>query len=106
MPKLVAGFTHVRRGTARYRGVLRVTAKAVPAWTCSCRPDHMTPESARLCADTELERRTQGGREVISLRRCEPCDRWWPDGPGPACPVCSVPSERVKLVVLERSRVS
>jgi hypothetical protein len=103
VPKLVAGFAYIRRGSARYKGALRVSAKAVPAWTCE--HDHITPESARLCADTELEKRTQGGREVITLRRCGPCDRWWPDGPGQVCPACSVPLERVKLAVLERFRV-
>ena len=104
MPKLIAGFAHVQRGTAHYRGVLRVTAKSAPRWYCPCVPDHPTPETARKCADAELWRREQGGREVIVLRRCGPCDRWWPDGPGAACPVCAVPVERVKLVGLERAR--
>jgi hypothetical protein len=103
--KLIAGFTHVQRGRAAYRGVLRVTQKSAPAWTCRCPQPHLTAEAARSCADAELYAREQGGREVISLRRCEPCDRWWPDGPASACPVCSVPMERVKLVVLERTRV-
>ena len=84
MPKLIAGFAHVQRGTAHYRGVLRVTAKSAPRWYCPCVPDHPTPETARKCADAELWRREQGGREVIVLRRCGPCDRWWPDGPGAA----------------------
>lgn len=106
MPKLVAGFAHIRRGTARYRGALRVTAKAVPAWTCG--HDHMTPESARLCADAELERRSQGGREVIVLLHCGRCagggaSSWWDDVPGEeklACPRCGVLLRRLKLVVV------
>ena len=102
MPKLIAGFAHVQRGSAHYKGALRVTAKSPPRWYCE--HDHLTPEAARRCADFELERREQGGRDVIELRRCTPCDRWWPDGPGTACPVCAVPVERVKLVVLERVR--
>jgi hypothetical protein len=101
--KLIAGFTHVKRGTSDYRGVLRATAKSAPAWTCA--HSHLTPEAARRCADFERKRRTEGEREVISLRRCEPCDRWWPDGDTAACPVCSVPMEKVKLVVLERTRL-
>lgn len=101
--KLLAGFTHVNRGTADYKGVLRATAKSAPAWTCA--HNHLTAEAARRCADFELESRKQGSREVFTLRRCEPCDRWHPDGPGSACPVCSVPMERVKLAVLERTRV-
>jgi len=105
VPKLIAGFAHVHRGTAHYRGALRVTQKSLPRWTCSCVPDHPTPEAARKCADGELWRREQGGREVVALRRCAPCDRWYPDGPGAACPECSVPMERVKLVVLERGPV-
>lgn len=98
--KLIAGYAHVRRGTAHYKGALRVTPKSVPRWLCE--HDHPTPGKARLCADLELDRREQGGREVIALRRCEPCDRWWPDGAGAACPACSVPLARVKLAVLDR----
>jgi hypothetical protein len=101
--KLLAGFTHVNRGTADYKGVLRATPKSAPAWTCT--HNHLSAEAARRCADFELESRKQGSREVISLRWCEPCGRWWPDGDAPACPVCSVPMERVKLVVLERTRM-
>jgi hypothetical protein len=103
--KLIAGFTSVQRGAARYRGALRVTPKSVPRWTCQCMPDHPTPAEARKCADAELARREAGGREVFTLRRCEPCDRWWPAGPGAACPACSVPMEGVKLIVLERTRL-
>lgn len=104
MPKLIAGFTHVHRGAANYKGALRATPSAVPAWTCM--HSHLSPEAARRCAAFELERREQGGREVVDLLRCEPCDRWWPDTDGSlACPRCSVPLERVTLVVLERSRV-
>jgi hypothetical protein len=104
MPKLIAGFTRARQGTAHYRGALRATQKSVPAWRCACAPDHPTPEAARKCADAELWRRVQAGRAVVTLRRCEPCDGWWPDGDGAPCPACAVPMERVKLVVLERSR--
>lgn len=105
MPKLIAGFTHVQRGTAAYRGALRVTPSAVPAWTCPCAPVHLTAEKARMCADAELARREQGGREVFTLLYCRPCDRWWPAGSAEACPVCTVPLERVKLAVLERGRL-
>jgi hypothetical protein len=103
MPGLIAGFTHVQRGRSAYRGALRVTPKSVPRWTCACAPDHLTAAGAVKCAEAELERRGQGGREVFTLLRCKPCDRWLADGPGPvACPWCSVPLERVKLAVLGR----
>jgi hypothetical protein len=105
VPKLLPGFTRIRPGAAHYKGALRVTPKAVPDWTCA--HDHFSPAVARMCAEAELERREQGGRQVFFLLRCEPCDRWWTNGVSPAgCPVCSVPLERVKLAVLERGPVS
>lgn len=106
MPEeLYAGYTGIRdKATAGYAGALRRNPRSSPVWTC--RHTHKSPVTAHTCAEAELERRVQGEREVIVLRRCEPCDRWWPDGDGAGCPVCSVPMERVKLVVLERSRVS
>jgi hypothetical protein len=100
---LVASYMRLRAGTASFRGVLRATPDSAPRWTCP--DDHLSTASARRCAEAELERRNQGGREVFTLRRCGPCDAWYPDGPGSPCPVCSVPMERVKLVVLERTRV-
>jgi hypothetical protein len=111
--KLIAGFTHVQRGTAHYRGVLRVTPKAVPSWTCPCVPSHLTAEAAVRCARSELERRQQGGRQVFVLLHCERCSEaggscWWDDVPGRSlpCPRCGVPLLRLKLAVLERSPVS
>jgi len=105
VPELQAGFTHLRRGTARYAGVLRADPRARPSWTCP--HEHYTAVMARSCAAAEAERRRQGGSEVLALLHCEPCERWWKDEPGTrhgpyACPRCSVPLERVKFAVLER----
>jgi hypothetical protein len=99
--KLTPGYVHLNRGTAAYMGVLRLQAsRARPAWTCG--HSHGVPVAARRCAEAELERREQGSREVFTLRRCEPCDRWWPDGDGALCPHCGVPAARLRLVALER----
>jgi hypothetical protein len=103
---LVAGYAHVRRGASAYAGVLRQGFNGPKRWTCSCRPVHLTASGAVACATAELERRRQGSREVFALRRCGPCDRWYPDGDGAACPACSVPMERVRVAVLERGPVS
>jgi hypothetical protein len=103
--KLVAGYSHIRRGAAGYRGVLRVTPKAVPSWTC--RHEHLTTRMAAACAVAELERRENGEKEVFSLLNCTGCARWWTD-PGARqplpCPRCTVLLERVKVQVLEREK--
>ena len=105
--KLIAGFTRRSGGRASYAGALRATPKGVPAWLCKGPGhDHLTPGIARKCAEQELERRKQGIREVFELLHCEPEDRWFADARGvTACPSCSVPLERVKVAVLERSPV-
>jgi hypothetical protein len=99
---LVAGYAYRGRGTASYVGVLREDPRSrkKPAW--SCPHDHLVATSAVLCADAELDRRVQAGRAVFWLLHCVPCERWWPDGAGPPCPLCGVPLERLKLAVLER----
>lgn len=99
---LVAGFVHVRRGAAYYKGALRTAPGRPPAWTCE--HTHYTPTVAKLCATGELDRRGQAGREVFELLRCEPCGRWFGAVPcPPACPACDVPLQRLKVLVLERS---
>lgn len=98
-----------RHATAGYRGVLRVTRGSRPKWTCTCPLPHLSPVTAQGCAERELERRGQGGKEVFTLLRCEPCSRWWDDVPDVgslACPVCGVPMERLKLVVTQRGPAS
>jgi hypothetical protein len=109
----VAGYAQAQRGRAQYSGVLRNKSKTLVLWTCP--DDHKTATSAKRCAATELERRQQGRREVLTLGWCEPCRQWWTPAqatglrearddrlPGAACPRCDVPLESVKLVVLER----
>lgn len=105
---LKAGFAHRQKGVAAYVGALRTDPHAKPSWTCPCVPVHLTPIQATWCATAELARRTQGEREVFTLLWCEPCGRWWTSAQAAVgvCPRCDVPAERVKLVVLERSRVS
>lgn len=115
-PELKAGYGHKSRGVAAYVGVLRPYPTAKAVWTCACSPVHLTPVQAVWCATAELARRTQGEREVFTLLFCEPCGRWWTQGQAAAyprapedrghCPRCGYGLERVKLVVLERSRVS
>lgn len=101
--ELVAGYEHVRRGTAAYRGVLRPATGGTPVWRCRCEPVHLNTITARRCAEKELDRRRQGGRQVFELLRCEPCGRWFAAVPrAPACPVCGVPLQRLKVLVLER----
>lgn len=107
MTDLIPGYAFARRGTYAYLGALRRTPGSVPVWTCSgSHALHVSTLGALACARAELDRRTQGGREVFWLRRCEPCNRWWGDGASDACPVCAVPMERVKVAVLERVPVS
>jgi hypothetical protein len=103
-PRLLPGYAHWKRGTASYRGKLHTGPKALPEWLCE--HDHVTTASALRCAEAELEQRRQGGRQVFSLLRCESCERWWDDARGvTACPACSVPMARVKVLVLERVRL-
>ena len=110
-PELKAGFAHKSKGAGVYVGVLRAYPSARPSWTCS--HSHLTPIQADWCSKAELARRTAGEREVFTLLWCEPCGSWWTPaqatgGPqdGRSCPRCGVPLEAVKLVVLERRRVS
>lgn len=96
-----------RAASASYRGVLRATRGSHPKWACE--HYHPSPVMAKACAERELERRGQGGKEVFTLLRCEPCSRWWDDVPDVgslACPVCGVPMERLKLVVTQRGPAS
>jgi hypothetical protein len=99
---LVASYRYVNRGVGHWEGVLRRQAGRRPVWTCPHK--HLAPSRAVACAEAELERRREGQGVVITLLRCEPCDRWLPavDVVPPGCPVCGVPLERVKLVVAER----
>jgi hypothetical protein len=114
---MVAGYVQAQRGRASYSGVLRNKPKTQIHWTCP--DDHVTATSARRCAETELERRLQGLRAVVTLAWCEPCRTWWTPAQaadlrearedrllGLGCPRCEVPLEIVKLVVLERRTVS
>lgn len=104
--RLRAGYAQPMRGRAQYSGVLRRTP-SLTSWTCV--HDHVTAHSAKRCAEAELTRRLEGAREVFTLLWCGPCRQWWtPDQAGPPgrCLRCDVPAESVKLVVLERSRVS
>lgn len=103
MPDLSAGYIGIKAATGGWHGALRRGRRARPEWTCQ--HVHASPATAKPCAEAELERRTQGERQVFALRRCGPCDAWWPDGDGVPCPACSVPMERVTLVVLERTRL-
>lgn len=97
-----------RHATAAYRGVLRRTPGSKPAWTCPCPSPHLSPVTARGCAERELERRGQGGKEVFTLLHCARCaegggSSWWDDVPDVAelsCPRCGVPLRRMKLVVV------
>jgi hypothetical protein len=114
---MVAGYVQAQRGRASYSGVLRNKPKTQIHWTCP--DDHVTATSARRCAETELERRLQGRRSVVTLAWCEPCRSWWTPAQasghrepredrllGLGCPRCEVPLEIVKLSVLERRTVS
>jgi len=105
VPELIPGYEHVRRGTAAYRGTLRQTPRGAPVWRCGCPAPHLNTITARRCAEQEMERRRQGGRQVLALLRCDPCERWYPDDPVPGvtlCPRCGVRLERLKVAVLER----
>jgi len=108
---LIAGYKVIeypRHATAAYRGVLRRTPGSRPSWSCSCPSPHLSPVTARGCAERELERRGQGSREVFTLLHCKRCaegggSSWWDDVPGEEglkCPRCGVPLERLKLVVV------
>lgn len=105
---LRAGYVHIRRGTAAYRGALRWKPDIAPVW--SCVHDHLTAMSAKACAETEKARRVAGRREVFTLLHCERCGEhggtaWWDDVPGGeqlSCPRCGVPLERLKLAVVGR----
>jgi hypothetical protein len=114
---MVAGYVQAQRGRAQYSGVLRNHSKSIVLWTCP--DDHKTATSARRCAETELERRLQGQRSVVTLAWCEPCRTWWTPAQasghrepredrllGLGCPRCDFHLEIVKLVVLERRTVS
>jgi hypothetical protein len=98
---LIAGYAHIMRGAARYRAALRYSPGSEPAWTC--KHDHASPGGAVSCARAEKDRRTEAAKTVLALRRCEPCERWFDDGPGHDCPACGFLLERVKVQVLERS---
>lgn len=98
---LVAGFVHLRRGAAYYKGALRTAPGRPPVWTCE--HTHYSPTPAKLCAEGELYRRGQAGREVFELLHCTPCWSWYGNEPGRLCPRCGVPLERLKLLVLERA---
>lgn len=99
---LAAGFVHVRRGAAYYKGALRTAPGRPPVWTCD--HTHYSPTVAKLCAQGELDRRTQAGREVFELLHCVPCGTWVRHSDEyPFCARCSVPLQRLKLLVLERS---
>jgi hypothetical protein len=101
---LIPGFTHRRRGTSSYGGVLRESPRSLrPSWLCV--HDHLTAMSATACAVHELENRKQGRQEVFYLLRCEPCQEWFdaPEVGGLArCPLCGVPMARLKVIVVER----
>lgn len=100
--QLVAGFVHVRRGAAYYKGALRAAPGRPPVWTCE--HTHYSPTVAKLCAQGELDRHVQAGREVFELLHCVPCGAWHAgDGETHACPDCGVPLQRLKVLVLERS---
>lgn len=99
------GYRHLRRGSAQYAAVLRDKAARKIVWACA--DSHVTTVQALWCANGELARRTQAGREVFTLRWCAPCGRWWTPSQAASglCPRCDVPLEAVKLVVLERRPV-
>jgi rubrerythrin len=100
--QLVAGFVHVRRGAAYYKGALRTAPGRPAVWTCE--HTHYSPMPAKLCAQGELYRRGQAGREVFELLHCVPCAAWHgADGQTWACPACGVPRQRLKVLVLERA---
>lgn len=100
MAGLVAGYTRdTAAGRLSYHGALRRDRKSAPLWACL--HDHLVVTSAQRCAEAELERREQGQGQVFSLLTCAPCGRWWADARVSACPLCSVPLQRVKLAVLE-----
>lgn len=100
--KLVAGFVHLRRGAAYYKGALRTAPGRPPVWTCE--HTHYSPMPARLCAEGELSRRGQGAREVFELLHCAPCGTWHRrDVETWACPACGVHLQLLKVLVLERS---
>jgi rubrerythrin len=102
---LIPGYVHASRGRASYRGALRASEKGEPAWTC--KDDHLTATSARTCARAEKEQRVQGSKQVFRLLNCKQCERWWEDARGASeCPRCSVPLDRVKVVVVERERAA
>lgn len=98
---LIAGYAHIMRGAARYRGALRWSPGAKPVWTC--KDEHLLPAGAVNCAGREKYRRVESAKTVLWLRHCEPCERWYDDGPGRDCPACGFSLDRVKLQVLERS---
>lgn len=103
MGGLLAGYTRHRAGKAEYAGALRRRPGSDPVWECSCRPVHLTAARATACAAAELDRRTQGAREVFTLLRCDPCGAWYGEQRGmTACPRCEVPLEAVKVAVLGR----
>jgi hypothetical protein len=101
---LIPGFTHRRRGTSSYGGVLRESPRSLrPSWLCV--HDHLTAMSATTCAVHELENRKQGRQEVFYLLRCEPCAKWHDggDSDGRTCPDCDVPMAQLKVIVVERT---
>ena len=105
--RLIPGFTHIRRGTASYRGALRATPRSTPAWTC--KHDHLDATKATACAAAEWDRRQQGEREVFDLLNCIPCGTWMTQGQVQLstsgklmCPRCGTGPDRVKVVVAER----
>jgi hypothetical protein len=112
---LYVGYRRLRPGKASYTGVIR-DARRLVVWHCA--HDHATPDIGRRCAEAELERRRQGGREVFDLFHCDPCETWWTRAQAEArtgrrlgphfvkgCPRCDVPLEAVRVQVLERRPV-
>lgn len=99
--ELKAGFSHMMRGSANYHGALRKGDNRMPVWVCECKPPHMSPIAARACADKELARRKRSQGVVFELLHCESCGHWFDNARVSACPACSVPMSRLKLMVLE-----
>jgi hypothetical protein len=110
---LRAGYRYLRRGSARYGGVLRKGEDGGLRWQCP--HDHISATQAAQCAETELERRRQGAREVAYLLHCAPCGIW--QDPAAAagddltalargrCPRCGVPVTRERVIILDRENV-
>lgn len=87
--------------------MLRTQDTRTQVW--ECKHAHFTAMSARRCAESELNRRLEGAKQVLTLMHCQDEGMWYDpardranvDWRAGMCPRCGVPMLRERVMILD-----